>query len=57
MVLVEPEQMRVIVEVVRRQFVGRPIREFVPIVVEREVREHSASHVGPGRLGDVSQHV
>ena len=57
MVLVEPEQIRVIVEVVRRQFVGRPIREFVPIVVEREVREHSASHVGPGRLGDVSQHV
>ena len=33
----EPEMIRSVVEQVHHQYDGRPIREFVPVLVEREV--------------------
>ncbi len=33
----EPEKVRMIVEQVHHEYDGRPIREFVPVLVEREV--------------------
>ena len=34
-----PEQIRSMVELVHHEYEGRPIREFVPVLVEREVVE------------------
>jgi hypothetical protein len=36
---VEPGEIRALVDEVHRQYDGRPIREFVPILVEREVTD------------------
>ncbi len=33
----QPEQIRRLVENVHHEYEGRPIREFVPVLVEREV--------------------
>jgi hypothetical protein len=47
----EPDQIRRIVDQVHHQYDGRPIREFIPVLVEREVTDtlHSAQRSGPNQ--------
>lgn len=35
----QPETVRSVVDTVHHQYDGRPIREFVPVLVEREVKD------------------